>query len=226
VPWGRIFSWAKPMQDIGRIRVVRYEGTYSGVPNPCSVPFILKIGWVSPDPALNKETRLSPEIPSCVMGMKTEYTSGIENYRKWWHSKITGYIMGTSMDEREEGGYGWINPFQIGYAVRGKMLLGRWTVPSFAEGIGSFPGFWMRKLAVENITAQPDPFSPGGGRMLNIRANVAGLPDYSWLPQTSNWTLEIRNSSGSPVYSTSGTGYNIDVNWDGIVGGAASGGAK
>jgi len=62
--------------------------------------------------------------------------------------------------------------------------------------------------------------------MLNIRANVAGLLDYSWLPQTSNWTLEIRNPSGSFVYTTQGTGYNINVNWDGIVGGAASGGAK
>gem|GEM_PF-2253821 len=194
-----------------------YTINFNNIPNPCSTPFVFALGWVSPDPSENTITRYAP-VPACTTGGMLKYTSGERTFNdlvlRW--SKIE-----PDSSDWDEGGIfpmpsltAWRNGIRLlsmQNLQRRKLSLGQWQIPSYAGSTCICPTFMMRQLAVENLSAEPDP---SGGYI--IKGDVVVLPDRPQPPADLNWTVTIyENNQPEIVYTKEGTGDKIEVAWDG-----------
>jgi hypothetical protein len=187
-------------------------------PNPCLTPLVLKIGWVSPDSSENTITKYAPEIPPCAAGGKLTYTSAGSSSSPVKSFKIVNEVGegGFSYAPTYEGS-GWLSNL-VCISSRGPAVLkpGKWRIPTYAGDTSFCPVLWIRQLAVENLSARA--VSPGG---YTISGDIAGLPDHSWLPAETKWTLKITDSQQNAVFTKEGTGNKFNITWDGKVSGQA-----
>jgi len=212
--------------------------TFSNIPNPCSTPFVFKLGWVSPLSSQNTITNYAPEIPQCAKGGMLKYTSGFEPFagqqRQW--------SLFSAMDFIENGGIS-TSPFIIGkqfhwfqeitlvsvwktwfvtaHYIQTPLLssyyansqpLGEWQIPIYAGGVGVCPKFTMRQVMIENPSVQPDP---DGG--YTISGDIVCLPERTELTAELKWTLKITDTQNNVLFAKEGTGTRIEVAWNGQV---------